>query len=153
MSKKTSQDFIDISLESTRKKRIRVDGDDNRILELNTSDLGIFGRLRESEQRIVDITKDAMQNWSDDETEDSLSLVADKFKQADEEMRKVMDYIFDANVSSICAPSGTMFDPINGKFRYEHILEVVGSVYEADLTTEITKLSSRVKKHTDKYTK
>lgn len=153
MSKKTSQDFIDISLESTRKKRIRVDGDDNRILELNTSDLGIFGRLKESEQRIVDITKDAMQNWQDDETEDSLSLVADKFKQADEEMRKVMDYIFDANVSSICAPSGTMFDPINGKFRYEHILEVVGSVYEADLTTEITKLSSRVKKHTDKYTK
>lgn len=145
---------IDIDLSATRKKRIRIDGDDNRILELNTSDLGIFGRLKESESSMAEFTKQAMQNWPDDfDNEESINSAIQLFKEADENMRKTLDYIFDAPVSKLCAPSGTMFDPVNGRFRYEHIMETLSGVYESDLSLEVNKVSNRVRKHTDKYTK
>lgn len=146
----TTSDFVDIDLSPIRKKRIRIDGDNKRILELNTSDLGIFGRLKESEESIIQITKTAMQKYSEnlEEMDQAINL----FGEADENMRKTLDYIFDAPVSKLCAPSGTMFDPINGKFRYEYIMEVLSGLYENDLTLEVDKVNTRVRKHTDKYT-
>ena len=38
-------------------------------------------------------------------------------------MRELIDFIFQANVSSVCADDGTMADPLNGQFRFEHIIE------------------------------
>lgn len=146
----TTPDIVDIDLSPIRKKRIRIDGDNKRILELNTSDLGIFGRLKESEESIVQITKTAMQKYSEnlEEMDQAINL----FGEADENMRKTLDYIFDAPVSKLCAPNGTMFDPINGKFRYEYIMEVLSGLYENELTLEVDKVNTRVRKHTDKYT-
>lgn len=150
---KTKNDVVDISLSAINKKKIRIDGDDNRILELNTSDLGIFGRLKKSEDDITQLTKDAMSNWPEDSDGDAMEITAKIFENTDKRMREIMDFIFDAPVSELCAPTGTMFDPINGKFRYEHIMDVLGSVYETDIESEVKQMSSRVKKHTDKYTK
>lgn len=148
--KQSAQNVVDIDLSPIRKKKIRIDGDDSRILELNTSDLGILGRLKESESSITQFTKDAMKQLPDDfeELDSAISL----FKDADANMRKTIDYIFDAPVSKLCAPSGTMFDPINGKFRYEYIMETLSPLYEADLTSEVEKVNLRVKKYTEKYT-
>lgn len=152
MANKTDN-IVDINLNQIGKKRIRIDGDDNRILELNTSDLGIFGRLQKSEEDITQLTKEAMKNWPEEADKDSFEISAKIFKEVDTRMREILDFIFDAPVSELCAPSGTMFDPINGKLRYEHIMEIIGSLYESDITTEVDKMSARVKKHTDKYTK
>ncbi len=152
MANKTNN-VVDINLNQIGKKRIRIDGDDNRILELNTSDLGIFGRLQKSEEDITQLTKEAMKNWPEEADKDSFEISAKIFKEVDTRMREILDFIFDAPVSELCAPSGTMFDPINGKLRYEHIMEIIGSLYESDITTEVDKMSARVKKHTDKYTK
>ena len=41
----TDNDIQDIDLSSLRKKRFRIDGDNNRIIELNTSDAGFLVRL------------------------------------------------------------------------------------------------------------
>lgn len=150
---KPKNDVVDISLSAINKKKIRIDGDDNRILELNTSDLGIFGRLKKSEDDITQLTKDAMLNWPEDSDGDAMAVTAKIFEDTDKRMREIMDFIFDAPVSELCAPTGTMFDPINGKFRYEHIMDVLGGVYETDIESEVKQMSSRVKKHTDKYTK
>ena len=148
-----ADNIVDINLNRIGKKRIRIDGDDSRILELNTSDLGIFGRLQKSEEDITQLTKEAMKNWPEEADKDSFEISAKIFKEVDTRMREILDFIFDAPVSELCAPSGTMFDPINGKLRYEHIMEIIGSLYESDITTEVDKMSARVKKHTDKYTK
>lgn len=153
MTSKTKNDVVDINLNQIGKKRIRIDGDDSRILELNTSDLGIFGRLQKSEEDITQLTKDAMENWPKESDESSFEVTTKIFNTIDARMREILDFIFDAPVSELCAPNGTMFDPINGKLRYEHIMEIIGSLYESDITTEVDKMSARVKKHTDKYTK
>ena len=84
-------------------------------------------------------------------TDESTGVVVDSLKKADTDMRELIDYIFDSNVSDICAPSGSMYDPINGQFRFEHIIDTLSGLYETSVTSEIKKITSNVQKHTDKY--
>ena len=158
---KPHDDVVDISLSVVRKKRFRIDGDDNRILELNTSDLGILARLKETYPKLVKIAEDAFKNLPEVDgtsedynfvTDEATAKLVDALKDADTKMRELIDYVFDSNVSELCAPSGSMYDPINGAFRFEHIINTLSALYETDISTEMSKVTARVRKHTDKYT-
>ena len=158
--KSISQDIVDIRLDSIRKKRYRIDGDDNRIVELNTSDLNILARAKEAYPKLLAIAQEAFANLPevnstaedyDFMTDANTETVIEALKTADSNMRQLVDYIFDSNVSEVCAPSGSMYDPIDGKFRFEHIVDVLGALYGTDISTEMDKVTKRVRKHTDKY--
>lgn len=157
----TTNNIADISFEPIRKKRFRIDGDDSRILELNTADLNIIVRLKETYPKLVELANSAFVNMPDvDVTDDynfaedeATALVIDALADADKKMREHIDYIFDSNVSEMCAPDGSMYDPINGKCRFEYIIETLSSLYENDMEKELNKMSTRVKRHTSKYTR
>lgn len=155
-------DVIDISLSVIRKKRFRIDNDDSRILELNTSDLNILARLKETYPKLVALADNAFKNLPEVDTtsenydfmtDETTGKVIDALDDADKQMRKLVDYIFDSNVSEICAPSGSMYDPINGKFRFEHIIDTLAALYETEVSTEMNNIATRISKHTNKYTK
>lgn len=146
-----SNNIIDIDLSVTRKKRFRIDGDDSRIIELNTSDMTILNRLDESERRLKALAESANVDLTgDDETD---GAVVTRLLATDKEMRDIIDYLFDSPVADICAPDGSMYDPFNGKYRFEHILETLFALYEQNISDEIKKMRKNVRKHTDKYTK
>ena len=146
-----SNNIIDIDLSVTRKKRFRIDGDDSRIIELNTSDMTILNRLDESERRLKALAESAnIDLTGDDETD---GAVVTRLLATDKEMRDIIDYLFDSPVADICAPDGSMYDPFNGKYRFEHILETLFTLYEQNISDEIKKMRKNVRKHTDKYTK
>lgn len=160
--KLSQENVTDISLSIVRKKRFRIDRDNDRILELNTSDLNILARLKEAYPKLSELANEAFGQMPDVDssaedydfmTDEATETVISALKEADTKMRELVDYIFDSNVSEVCAPSGSMYDPINGKFRFEHIIDVLAGLYEADLSTEMTKVTKRVRKHTDKYVK
>ena len=150
----TTADIIDIDLSAIRKKRFRIDGDDNRIVELNTSDLNILPRLREAYPKLQELNKQiasmAPDLTSDDE---AFNTTVDVLINVDKSMRELVDYIFDSNVSEVCAPSGSMYDPIGGQCRFEHIIACLTNLYETDLTAELDKLAKRTAKYTTKYTR
>lgn len=152
----------DLDLSGIRRKRFRIDGDDNRILELNTSDLNLIVRLREAYPRIKQLVDETFRDLpisdtADDNydfmTDESTGKTVDILKKADADMRSLLDEIFDSNVSEICAPSGSMYDPINGKLRFEHIIDCLSALYEREISTEMRKVTTNVRKHTDKYIK
>lgn len=146
----------DIDLSVTRKKRFRIDGDNNRYLELNTSDMGIITRLDNLYPKLQKLSQDAAVKQLDKEEADNdktISKISQALTKIDTEMRQIIDEIFDSNVSETCAPSGSMFDPFNGTFRFEHIIDVITKLYENNLNTEYKKMSARMKKRTSKYTK
>ena len=155
------QDVTDISLSVVRKKRFRIDGDDSRIIELNTSDLNILARLKEAYPKLVALAEEAFKNLPEVDgtaedynfaTDEATATLVTTLTEADKKMRELIDYIFDSNVSELCAPSGSMYDPINGAFRFEHIISTLSALYEADISSEMGTIARRVKKHTDKYT-
>lgn len=150
-------DIVDIDLSAIKKKRFRIDGDNNRILELNTSDFGVVVRLNETYASLTELATQVAGKGFDFDAADDDVVKLDKASTVidtiDTQMRKKIDYIFDSNVSEVCAPSGTMYDLINGKFRFEYILEKLAALYSVQIQKEYTKMAARMKKHTGKYHK
>ena len=66
---------VDLDLSVIRKKRFRVDGDNNRILELNTSDVGIVSRLNEVYPKLQKLAQDAAGLIDSENDEDRKSVV------------------------------------------------------------------------------
>lgn len=138
--------IVDIDLSITKKKQFRIDKDDKRILELNTSDTNILSRLNEIYPKMDELSEKATVLGEDMDTDIAV------LKEIDTELRSHIDYLFDSNVSEICAPDGSMFDLFNGMFRFEHILNALFPLYENNIDEEYNKLTKRMSKHTDKYT-
>ena len=147
-----NNNIVDIDLSITRKKRFRIDGDDNRIIELNTSDMTILNRLDEADKQLRELADKATFGMSETGEDDNADVVKELLA-TDKQMRAIIDYLFDAPVSDVCAPDGSMYDPFNGKYRFEHIMEILFALYEKNISEEIKKMRKNVQKHTDKYTK
>lgn len=155
------QEVVDINLEGSRRKRFRIDKDDNRILELDTTDLSIIDRFQKKYTEMIDLIDNAFKNVSSDamSKEDGeldteyVDSVIGSISDVNIKMRGIIDQIFNSNVSEVCAPFGSMLDPINGKFRFEHIFDTLIPLYENDIDAEMKKMNARVQKHTSKYIK
>lgn len=148
----------DIDLSPIRKQRFRINGDNTAILELNTTDMGILTRLNELYPKLSELEHKYadMKVKLDEEgnlTEESSQDLGDALKDIDTQIREVLDRIFDSNVSEVCAPSGTMLDPINGLYRFEHIIDVLSGLYEKEITENMQRRKDAINKHTAKYTK
>lgn len=141
-----TNEIIDLNIEGIKRSRFRINGDSTAIIELNLSDLNTIDRMQEGMKKLEE-EMTAIANLPDDEN------LSDKLKEADARMREYVDYIFDYPVSAVCVKSGTMYDPKNGMFTYEHIIDALTKLYTNNLNAEYKKMKSRVQKYTDKYTK
>lgn len=147
-----------IDLSATRKKRFRVNQGTNAesVLELNTSDMSIITRLEQLYPKLQKLAQESavkQLDLSDSDDEKAVTKISQALIKIDSQMRQLIDEIFDAPVSEVCAPSGSMFDPFNGEFRFEHIIDVISKLYENNINDEFKKMSEKMKKRTSKYTK
>jgi hypothetical protein len=89
----------------------------------------------------------------DEGAEKKFTEIKDTIEELGKKMRENVDYIFNANVSEMCASDGSMSDPINGAFRFEHIIDTISKLYENNLNAEFEKMRSRVNRKVTQYTK
>ena len=127
-----------IDLSALRRQRFTIDGDPNRVLELNTTDLTIIQRLSEAYPKLEELEHEVGNvsqgvGSTEDTVKDDIDTMATRLSDTDKKMRELLDYIFDSNVSEMCAPSGSMYDPIGGQLRYEHIITILMGLYENNL--------------------
>lgn len=153
-------DIIDLDLSVTKKKKFRFNKDNNRILELNVSDMNILARVTEAYPKLLALQEKAAKLMDgvtlDDESEgvtDGLKTMAERLSDIDKEMRDLIDYMFNSNVSEVAAPDGSMYDPFEGSFRFEYIIALLVKQYENNLQAEFKKMEQQLDKHTAKYTK
>lgn len=147
----TDNDIIDIDLKELRKKRFRLDRDNDRVIELNTSDISVIKRLEEIYPKMLKLVDEVNTKQTDDDTESP--DIIDRIQAIDQEMRKLLNYGFDSDVADKACPQGTLYDPINGKFRFEYIFERLIGLYDDNFKREFDLMRKRVDKHTSKYTK
>lgn len=157
-----NNEVIDLDLSITKKKKFRFDKDDTRIVEVNTSDMNLMQRVSEAYPRLQALQDKASKltdGLSGDNVEseaeaiNEIATMAERLSAVDIEMRDLLDYMFDAPVSAAAAPSGSMYDPFNGSFRYEYIITIMMNQYEANLQSEFNKMEKQLKAHTNKYTR
>ena len=153
-------DIQDIDLGFVEKKRFRIAGDFNRMLEINVNDMNIIVRYKEVIPKLKAFAEEATKkiegiNISENEEENfdfkEMGKFADFLKDIDKQMRSLIDYLFDTNASEVCAPSGNMFDPVDGEFRYEKIIGTIAKLYKTGFDEEIKKFEKKTSKHTSKY--
>lgn len=156
-SKIKEPEVTDVDLGFVEKKRFRINGDYNRMLELNVSDLNIAARLKKGYPQLKALLEEAQKKINDIPLDDgdnakALNEIADALTDIDNKMRAIIDTIFDTNASEVCAPSGNMFDPVNGQYRFERIIDTLSSLYSTGLEEEFNKIKNRVNTKTSKYT-
>lgn len=152
-------DIVDIDLSVIKKKKFRINGDNSKILELNTSDMGIVTRLKEAYPRLNDLMDSVADKFNsipddgDEFDEEQLTAISNAVSEIDMQMRTEIDFIFNSNVSEICGSEGSMWDPIEGSFRYEHIIDKLAKLYENNLDKEYASMKRRVESKAGKYVK
>lgn len=143
-------DIIDIEFKELQKKRFRLDRDNSRVIELNISDISTINRLEEIYPKMLKLVDDAHNKIVENKEDPN---VLQEVMRIDKEMRNLIDYAFASEVADKACPDGTLYDPFNGKFRFEYIMDKLIGLYDANLKKEYTLMKKRVDKHTSKYTK
>lgn len=142
--------IIDLDLSAIKKKKFRINGDNDKILALNTSDMHILARLEEVYPKL-DKLQEKVGKISDTNSADSdPDGITITLRDVDNEMRELIDFVFDSNVSEVCASEGSMYDPIDGMFRFEYIMDALMKLYDTNLTLEFNKMKSRINKYAKK---
>ena len=153
MENTMNQKVVDFDLSLSEKKRIRIDGDDNRVIELNTSDMGIIERIDSLADKMSELSTEYIDTKFDDnldEKEETKEIIS-RIKGIDTKMREIIDNLFQSKISDICVPNGTMFDMFNGQFMYEILIDRLLTLYADTIQDETQKVITRMRKHTDKY--
>ena len=141
------ENIVDLNIDSAKRTKFRINGDNDAIIELNLSDFNIVSRLKEGLERLSKATH-RIAEANNTEESDSLTEI---LKEADKEMRECVDYIFDYPVSAVVAKYGSMYDPKDGKLRFESVIDTLTSLYADNIKEEYQKLQNRISKYTDKY--
>lgn len=147
---------------STKKKKFTVGGDVNTVIEFDPSDIGVASRLAKSLkdlQALSDKWEKLQSNMEDIEgadTDDSLVKSTDQFAKDFDKLEKsvkdIIDYVFDSDVADKLLGKSSAFSPVNGKFKYEHIIEAMLKCYEQQIQDEAPKFNARkVQNYTNKY--
>jgi len=155
----SDDDIQSIDLSAIKKQRFAINGDKNKVIELNTSDLRISSRLSIAYDKLtkyMDEVSEALKNVPDEEealSEEQEKIIEEQLSNIDAKMREEVDYIFDAPISDLCCDGGSMYDPFEGQFRFEHIIDALTKLYENNLNNEFNRMKRRVAQKTSKYTK
>ena len=154
----TPNKVIDLNL-PIEKQAFRFGQDDNRIVWINTSDLGFverlpisYEKLTELQGKVAEVTDGVNKDAEEvDDVMSSLATLGSRLKALDAEMREVIDELFQAPVSAAAAPDGSMYDLYNGSPRYEIIITALIEQFGTRYTDEFKKVKEKVNQRTAKY--
>lgn len=148
---------------SINKKRFSVGGDTSKIIEFDPSDIGVANRLSKSMNKF----KDLENQWTKlnesaiklSDNPDNLDIkdtenFSEKFDVLENSIKEIINYVFDSDVADKLLGNSSAFSPVDGFFKYEHIITAMLNCYEQNIKDEAPKFNSRkVNTYTHKYIK
>ena len=140
----SNTNITNISL-GLNKKRFTIDSDENKVIYLDPSDMGILMRIKQFGTDASEVLG-TLKDIKEDE-------VIDKMNEVDGKLRTILNTLFDYDVCSVCVPTGTLLDAVNGQFKFEIIVDGLSKVYAENITKEMQAVTKKMSEHTKKYTK
>ena len=149
---------------SVKKKRFTVGGDPNLVIEFDPTDLGVanrlskalpeFNKLNDKWAELNDSAEKLVDTESVEDAESTAAEFSTKFDELEKRVRDIIDEVFDGEVADKLLGNSSSFSPVNGYFKYEHIITAMLNCYEKQIQDEAPKFNSRkVTKYTHKYIK
>lgn len=149
---------ISVRVRGASKTKVLINGEDDKAIFLNLSDTGILDRLNETYHKMNDEAQKAVAFKAEDfdfvdPDDEKMQETLAKLNEYDASLRGMIDYVFDSEVAEACSAGGKMYDPVDGLFRYEVIMEDLFTLYGETLPAEFEKILKKREERTKKYTK
>lgn len=147
-----AEKMLNINLEHGKRKRFTINGDENRILEINPSDMGIFARVDNFDKVVTPaLVEFGEKQFNASESDFDLTKLGEDLAALDKLIREQLDIMYDTNFSEVTTPHGTMLDPINGEFRFQYLNDVFSDLYDKTFTQELKQRNDKIRERTKKY--
>lgn len=152
---------VSLDMPEVERVSVWVNGDCTKVIRLNLSDMNIMTRAKDALVKLEDLQAEANNlasvevpdNFDTDEDKEKLDKAIELFREINQKMKDIVDGIFDYPVSDVCCDGGSMYDPLNGKYRYECIIDRIMALYTDNWEKETRQSRERMQSHTAKYTK
>lgn len=140
-------------------REFTVNGDQNRIVRFNPSDIGILERIQEAEKNINKqmalLEKDVKlePDGSPDQEDSSFQYAAEMVGKAGAVIKEQVDYIFGNAVSEAAFGSQSPLSTVKGVFLFERFLNAVKPFIEKEVRAEAEASQKRMSKYQKVYHK
>lgn len=144
--------LLNVNIKGANRQRITINGDENRIIELNLTDMNFIPRLNSTYPKLEELQA----KYTDAEISEGVegfNKLADILLDLDTSAKEYINYIFDYDVCTPIIDNSSLFAPIDGKLTFEYILDTLINLYTDSIQAEYKKMEKNVKKNTVKYTK
>lgn len=134
-----------------KRKKFSIDGDETRVVELDTGDTGIIARWSAVQEWIGSAAEELERLSGMNQDETQAMETSKRFAEINEGAREKLNYLFDADVCTPIAGNGALIRLVNGDPLFMLIVDTLLPLYEADIKIEYEKSRKRIEKHTAKY--
>lgn len=132
-------------------KEISINGDENRILRVNVTDLGLIDRVDTSikhlEREMEKLDSEKIKLSSDGEAQDGMSEVAEQIRKLNKLFRDEFDNVFYPGSSEIVFGNQNPLSISDGKTIFENFMVAFAKYIKPFIEEE----SKKTKKNIDKY--
>ena len=131
-------------------KEFSINGDENRVIMFNPSDLAIIKRLEEAKNKISEsmAIKDDLEVDNEGKPVDSLENYSKVISHIDNVIKEQINYIFDSDVANVVFGNQSPLANIKGKPLYERFMESVMPEIKKAVEEEAKESRKRVAKYT-----
>ena len=153
---KEDNNIIDVDLDAKKDMvildRFRIAHDNNRIIELNTRDIGVVSRFSKGYKKIQDyVSKIDDSDLAGINSLEDIDKALDSLDKHEKYIRSQINYIFGTDVCTPILQDLSVLATKNGTYAFEYVISEVLKFYEKSITKEANAIKSRVNKHTSKY--
>ncbi len=144
-------DIKNLNFGLPKRKRFTIDGDENRIVELDTGDTGILARWNGVQEWLEKAAQELEELSAGAQDEEQAMYTSRRFAEINNGARERLNHLFDADVCTPIAGNGALIRLVNGEPLFMMIVDTLLPLYEADIKAEYEKSKRRIAKHTAKY--
>lgn len=134
-----------------KRKKFSIDGDENRVIELDTGDTGIMGRWSAVQEWIEQAAQELETLADAGKSEEQAASASKRFAEINAGAREKLNFLFDTDVCTPIAGNGALIRMVEGEPLFMRIIDTILPLYEADIKVEYEKSKRRIEKHTAKY--
>lgn len=126
-------------------KEYSINGDESRVIRINTTDFAIFDRIKKAMSNIDDISKKYKN--AEPKTDDEANEL---FVSVDKRVREQINYIFDSDVSSVAFGNTNCFSIVfsNKQPLFYNFLNAIIPTIRSDIEKVMSKSNKNVSKYT-----
>lgn len=131
-------------------KEFDINGDKNRIIRIDTTDLNLGDRIETGRKELRKLAKKFETLTKTTNSDDKMLKIIDDY---DKQVRQQIDYMFDSPVSDIAFGNTNCLSVSGGNMLFENFLNALLPEIEKDIKDEEKASKKRIEKYTSQVKK